>query len=518
MKQVIVHIGPHKTGSTFIQNSLNENADSLKKQGVRFLHDSDIHGAAMSMVKENYKEAEEKLKAISRVIGNFPEEKIILSQEDFSGDLVGRTLKRKVYPKLTKNIRVIARSLRPHRVKFVFFVRDEDEWIRSCYVQHLKFRTKFFSLNDFRNHYDVNFRWNEKLEKPAEAVGNDLVVARYSRSPNSGLNDILSLVSAHIAEGTVEQRVNASNISPGLDVINKLERINRLSDFPDTAWFSKKLVLEGWKPSLNDGTSVVKWPNDMKSHASGALPVLWKRVMSRVSRQSVKDILPNRDANLISMASEIIPSDVEFPSVPRYKMEDQSRILEYHLRGKSRLAHLNALVISYLRRDTRHSQKACYLFHRIWEEMGVTIVNELSTRWLISTLQTFLDHGKNEHQRLIGGVGYFYANMMKIYEGERAIEGLDQDAIYEDTCPKTRNKFRGLDRYNVGGTDLMLNTNALALEISGRDDVAGLVFQEFLLRVKSSGNVFTRLDKTRCVKGIEVSGFQDTWSFFDKPC
>jgi len=61
----------------------------------------------------------------------------------------------------------------------------------------------------------------------------------------------------------------------------------------------------------------------------------------------------------------------------------------------------------------------------------------------------------------------------------------------------------------------MLNTNALLLEIAQKDDVAGLVLQEFLLRVKTADNVFTRLDKARADQGIKVAGFTDTWSFFD---
>ncbi|OOY04576.1 hypothetical protein BMI87_10155 [Thioclava sp. F28-4] len=106
--------------------------------------------------------------------------------------------------------------------------------------------------------------------------------------------------------------------------------------------------------------------------------------------------------------------------------------------------------------------------------------------------------------------------MMKIYEGERAIEGAEQTATYSEVSPQTPNEFRGLDRYTVGGTDLLLNTNALLLDLARSDDVAGLVMMEFMLRVKSSGNVFTRMDNTRKEKSISVNGFEDTWSFFEK--
>jgi hypothetical protein len=221
--------------------------------------------------------------------------------------------------------------------------------------------------------------------------------------------------------------------------------------------------------------------------------------------------------DLNNLANEFLPKDVDLPSLSRERMENQSRILDYHLRGKTRLAHLNALTISYLRRSTDRTQKASFLFHRIWQEHGSILINELSTRWLISTLQTFLDHGRSEAQRQIGTVGYFYANLIKIYEGERSIEGRDQDADYLNKSPQTKNLFRGLDRFEVGGTDLMLNTNALALEVALKDDVAGLVLQELLLRVKSSHTAFSRLDKARLNLKAETPGFQDTWTFFEAP-
>ena len=207
-----------------------------------------------------------------------------------------------------------------------------------------------------------------------------------------------------------------------------------------------------------------------------------ERTKKRVQTHDVEDILPAADVDLEELAKERLPSEVDEPKLQRSDIRNQSIILSYHLRGKSKLNYLNGLTISYLRRDTPHTDKARMLFHRIWREQGRLLVNELSTRWLISTLQTFLDHGENEAQRSIGTAGYFYGNLMKIYEGERAIEGLEQDGCYSNLEPRTKNRFRGMDRYNVGGTDLMLNTNALVLELALRDEVAGLVLQEFLLR------------------------------------
>lgn len=511
-KHIIVHIGPHKTGSTAVQQCLAANRSVLAQAGILFLHDGATHDAAMLLAKEDFETAEERLRAIGTIIAGAEAETVILSQEDFCGDLPGRLRRKAIYPNLTKNLRIIARAFHPHQVRFVFFERDKDSWLLSCYHQNLKHRTRFNSIEGFLAHFDESPIWRQKLEKPRETFGDSFISLPYSKVPDSGVQAILKIAGRprlHLSSPPFE-----SNSSLPPEKIRLLERINALSGFKPTAWFAKSLVMKDWtpRPPMHLSESALNAVPDL---ASLALPALTQRARDRISPQKIDDIMPPETVDLTAYIFDILPTEVDLPTVSRADINGQSLILDYHLRGKSRLAKLNALTISYLRRDTDHTDKARQLFHRIWREQGHLLLNELTTRWLISTLQTFLDHGENEAQRVIGAGGYFYANMMKIYEGERAIEGYEQDATYEKSGPQTPSKFRGLDRYSVGGTDLLLNTNALAVDLAMRDDVAGLVLFELLLRTKASGNVFTRMDKTRKEKGIEVAGFTDTWSFFE---
>lgn len=511
-KQVIVHIGPHKTGSTAVQQCLTANRGVLAQAGILFLHDSATHDAAMLFAREDFETAEERLQALATIISGAEADTVILSQEDFCGDLPGRSRRKAIYPKLTKNLRIITRALQPHHVRFVFFERDEESWLVSCYHQHLKHRTLFSSIEGFREHFDESLSWQQKLEKLKESFGDSLITLPYSKVPDAGVRAILDIAGQPGLR--LSQPPSESNSSPMSEKIRLLERINALSGFKPTAWFAKSLVMKDWQPRPLSNLSEPAF-STVPDLARLALPELTQRALDRISPQEIDDILPSENVDLTTYLFDILPTDVQPPTVSRANINDQSLILDYHLRGKSRLAKLNALTISYLRRDSFYSDKARHLFHRIWREQGPLLVNELTTRWLISTLQTFLDHGENEAQRVIGASGHFYANVMKIYEGERSIEGREQDATYEKATPQTPNKFNGLDRYSVGGTDLLLNTNALALDLAMRDDVAGLVLFELLLRVKASANVFTRMDRTRKEKGISVTGFTDTWSFFE---
>lgn len=516
-KRVVVHLGPHKTGSSAIQKSLDSAPDILERAGICFLRNFQTHDVARALAAERFGEAKELLTPLSEIISASPADCVVLSQEDFCGRLIGNSPRRRTYPKLTKNLRILARLLKPHDVTFAFFLRQEDEWLRSCYHQHLKYRTRFCRYEDFEAHYGADLSWGSVLERPTTAFGKKLVLLQYSRDPAAGLAALLKLAHPDGATGPDVPCHEGVNTSPTADQIAQLERINEMTEFGASASFAKSFVLTPQEPR-DAHTADAKpstWPPRTGNDRHSALPKLMQRMLGRVSAQDADDILPPVSVDLAVLARERLPKDVELPELSRKNMHDQAAILNYHLRGKSGLSHLNALTISYLRRDTPHTAKARLLFHRVWREQGPLLVNELSTRWLISTLQTFLDHGETEAQRAIGTAGFFYANMMKIYEGERAIEGAEQDAVYSHSAPQTSNRFRGLDRYKLGGTDLMLNTNALALEIARRDATAGLVLEEFLLRVKHSGNVFSRHDKSRACHQINVPGFTDTWSFFE---
>ena len=514
-RKVLVHVGPHKTGSTAIQTVLMESGSSLAEAGIQFMHDKLTHETALYFSQGEFDAAQDNLAVLAKQISESQFDRIILSQEDFCGDLPGRTRSNRVYPNFTKILRAIERGLRPHEVTFVFFERDEVEWLTSCYHQHLRYRTLFCDIHDFFDHFQGFKSWEDFFDWPRKQLGAKFITLPYDcLDYTAGVRRLVSLASGKELELSPGPRV--CNPSPSPHKVRLLERINQFSSFRETAWFCKSLVLADWKPRALDNVSSLE-TLEFGTLAELALPRLSKRATGRVQQHDAVDLLPSEDCDLTDYIFRSLPSEVEQPSLSRAKIEDQSLILDYHFRGKSALAKLNALVISYLRRSTPVNSKARRIFHRIWREHGAILVNELTTRWLISTLQTFLDHGENEAQRLIGASGHFYGNMMKIYEGERAIEGRAQDATYSGSRPSTPNRFTGLDRFEVGGTDLLLNTNALAVDLAARDDCAGLVMIELLLRVKNSANVFTRMDQTRKAKNIEIFNFSDTWSFFEEP-
>ncbi len=519
MKRIIIHIGPHKTGSTSIQRMLQANKALLARRGIAVVMDTQTHTLAHSLAGGAYEAARTQLAALAERINALEVGTVILSQEDFSGDLIGRKAEGGVYPQLTRHIRLMRNAFTGNQLRFLFFRRDEEDWLPSAYAQHLLYRQRFASFESFRAAVPADFNWDKVIEGAQALNRRQFVVLPYTRAPLDGISRLLGFAGLRSLPEDFDTSGQNSNPSPDPLFLADLERIQAHSDdrklLPIYKERLRRLHQLGQDAAISTGRDFTSWPPMPQAPAPG-LKALSERVAGRIARSDdVPDLLPPADVDLRVLGLQVLPRDLTPPDLSRADMRDQAEILRYHFRGRTELAWLNALVISHLRRDTDHTARARVLFHRIWEEQGIFLAAELTTRWLISTLQTFLDHGRNAEQRMIGASGYFYANMMKIYEGERAIEGLEANATYDQDMAQTRRGFRGMDRYTLGGTDLLLNTNALALEIAGRDPVAGLVLEEFLLRVKNSPNVFSRNDQSRAKLGADVPNFTDTWSFFE---
>ncbi|MDN3713086.1 hypothetical protein QWZ10_17460 [Paracoccus cavernae] len=72
-------------------------------------------------------------------------------------------------------------------------------------------------------------------------------------------------------------------------------------------------------------------------------------------------------------------------------------------------------MIVALRRDPS-SSTANTLFHRITENFGQTIAEDMNSRWLTSVCDTFVDIATNDLDRTLGLTGTLFANTIKLVE------------------------------------------------------------------------------------------------------
>ncbi|MEO3417215.1 hypothetical protein AAFO92_21375 [Roseovarius sp. CAU 1744] len=521
-KKVHIHLGPHKTGSSAIQRALKDNAGMLAARfGLTHIATPHIAKAARLLNADRPFDAADALEGIAGLCDQAPGD-CILSCEDLAGLLPGTRRVRQIYPKLWRNVAALDEALGAFDTRYYFFLRDPEDWIRSCYIQNLKYRQKFSSLEGFAEFIDSDGLWQGVTSETACNLGSRFVMVEYPQGEKrSAMQSLMSAIpgmkSADL--GAIAER--QANVSPSTAEIQLMERINRSSASQEAKRLAKLSLLAPEEttaeavdvPADNDWFGVPKRPEGLPK----TLEPLWQRVETRVRQQDQPNLMPALDVDLRPLRTQIVEADDELPDVGRGKMVNQAEILVYRFRNQPEICFLLGLTISYLRRDTPHTAHAAALFQRLWSEEYRLLLGLLPTRWLISSFQTFLDHGLNEDQKVIGASAYFYANMLKAYETERAFEDMPADATYPNKLPQTKMGFAGLDRFKLGGSDLILNTNALLLEYSARDAVAGRVVQEFMARARAANTIFSRMDKSRQAHGINIQQFSNCWSFFDEP-
>jgi hypothetical protein len=228
-----------------------------------------------------------------------------------------------------------------------------------------------------------------------------------------------------------------------------------------------------------------------------ALRRLDQRLSQRFSGQpNALDLLPSVDVDLHALTLQSIAAPPEEPLRRRADMVAQKQMLTKTFSGRSELELLHALAISYLRRNTPHTTKAWKIFRRIWAEQSEFMTNELTPRWLISALQTFYDHSDDAHERIAGGVGFLYGNLIKVYETEYA-------ARRRNRLPELKNyknkSVPGLFSFKPGD-DILININILVLDAAKSGGLAAKPLMALLEVIASSETIFQRTD---ALYGIE---------------
>lgn len=522
-KRICVHLGPHKTGSSAIQDFFSKNTEALSNQyDTAFITGRDLAEVSKALHDADWVSAQRSLLSLREKILGLAESVIIISSEDFSGQLPGRSATRRVYPRLSQHINVISKTFPDCECCFYFFQREEQRWLSSVYAQNLRFRQNFSSWKKFDDFVRFEGGWERVLEKALRKHGDRLVIIPYLEDESfSAELALLGAIGLNLDMKKIRLDNARINASPTAAELKVLEIINGSHASIQAKKNAKEWLLSPRtnQPDSKASDSFPKWPPafDARSVLPG-LTALSERAKSRVYTQGEQPwVLPNPDLDLGDLRDKIVEGPADFPGGNRQEMEQQDNILRYRFSGQPYVNYLVGFSISYLRRDTQHTVSARRLFFRAWETEYPLLLSTLPSRWLISTLQTFMDHGRSCDERLIGAAGYFFFNTLKAYEAERALEGLQPDAIYPNTEPKTKNGFPGMDRFDLGGSDLMVNTLALLLELSMKEPVSGRVLQELLVRTKNANSVFSRMDRSRQHHVVKNPQFENCWSFFEEP-
>lgn len=207
--------------------------------------------------------------------------------------------------------------------------------------------------------------------------------------------------------------------------------------------------------------------------------------------------LPPLSVDLVPLRDARVPAEPPPPAPPVSSFARKRHALAVEFAGAPELALLNAITISCLRRRGWPPQ-APALFRRIWWEQGDALIAALNTRWLVSSVTTFADHGATEGERFLGQSFKLLFKLMKFYEFERLYSGRRPDEPFrlkdkvQAPLPMEINPFSLRD----GGLDV--NLLAPLWRQAGEEPVMGPLARALLERLDADpGTVFRRIARMR---------------------
>jgi hypothetical protein len=207
--------------------------------------------------------------------------------------------------------------------------------------------------------------------------------------------------------------------------------------------------------------------------------------------------LPGPDTDLALLAGQKVPESDPPPAGRLSHYKRKLWQLRAELRGMSELAVLNADLIVHLRRAT-FPDHAPALFRRIWTDHADLLMDELPTRWLISSVITFGDFGETEAQRRLGLSLNMLFSLMKLYEFERLTSGHGPEELFRKKRKKGSRLPMGMLDFGLDRGGLDYNLLAPIWEEALAEPVAGPLSLCLLDRLNADpGTLFRRLQGMR---------------------
>ncbi|GHC49712.1 hypothetical protein [Neogemmobacter tilapiae] len=206
--KLYIHMGTHRTATTSIQSFLYENRAALAKQGVLYPFDVRRHQAQINLATKRGKMDMLEKKLMEQVAAQRKISKVILSDEDIC---------------FVQDLEVFAKLKEQFDLHFVLFMRRQDLWLESWYMQNVKWQffkkychltfAEFFDLREdfFWMDYDQVIRKLENFVAPDHI---HLAIFERAAMGEGPVQEFMSLVGIGADEGFVMPSQRNASMTP----------------------------------------------------------------------------------------------------------------------------------------------------------------------------------------------------------------------------------------------------------------------------------------------------------------
>lgn len=181
--ELLIHIGPHKTGSTHIQNTIRRNRSAFEGYCNSFLIGDDelkpiVRQAFLyhRFQSDSEKSLEfraaltaETCKFCDRYLAT--SKRTFISHEFLAGKMVGLDNNWSIFPAMGEIAKTILEAVQPVRAHFIVYKRDFLSWKKSAYNQTVKTDRYIGSFEDFSGNIVKGETIEKSIRRVIDAVG-----------------------------------------------------------------------------------------------------------------------------------------------------------------------------------------------------------------------------------------------------------------------------------------------------------------------------------------------------------
>jgi len=153
-KTINIHVGAHKTATTYIQKVLLANRDMLARHRIKYIPMQNVRKNLTRKVQAHVNRVVSRSSSVRGIREfiekRFPEDcdTLVISDENIVGSCKEICRKSDIYPAAVDRLQLLAEALQGYEVNVYFCVRDYVEFLPSAYCEYLR-HNDFMSFEQF---------------------------------------------------------------------------------------------------------------------------------------------------------------------------------------------------------------------------------------------------------------------------------------------------------------------------------------------------------------------------------
>jgi len=178
-KRVNLHIGAHKTATTFIQKVLRASKGSLSGHGVKYVPMQNVRKNVTHGIRAHKNRGVSRSATVTRireyVESRFPDDytTLVISEENLVGNCRELYTKSDLYPDIAVRLQLVAEALQVYEVDVYFCMRGYVDFLPSAYCEFLR-HNDFITFETFLGGVDPDKHyWVGVIDRISGVFGSD---------------------------------------------------------------------------------------------------------------------------------------------------------------------------------------------------------------------------------------------------------------------------------------------------------------------------------------------------------